>query len=203
MPTDADAGVIIFGHGKSSQGTAPRNGCVAPSHPVHGVSLAYLPLHRGRGPIEGTQVYYAGGAATPFWATDEADAITLFPTYYWTSLSAGRIGGGKWILLYQLAGPIEVPASHHLPIVARIADQPWQLATAPEIEVFDPTREGAWNRYMFGRGFPDDDRNRPHIGHPAFAYGAYLLNKYTQWDSARNVATIFFLMSTAVRIRSN
>jgi hypothetical protein len=49
---------------------------------------------------------------------------------------------------------------------------------------------------MFGPGSPNSNRNGPHIGHPAFAYGAYLLNKYTQWDPVRHIVTIFFLMST-------
>jgi hypothetical protein len=49
---------------------------------------------------------------------------------------------------------------------------------------------------MFGPQDPDSDRNAPPIGHPAFAYGAYLLHKYTQWDSDHRLLTIFYLMST-------
>lgn len=199
LEREAEAGVIVFGHGAASPDTPPRNGCIHPSGGVHGVHLAFIPLVKGVGPVKEGARFYMGGGPQPEWHADEAMSKALFATcYYWTSLSAGRIpGSGKWIVLSQLAGPGEVDGSHHLPIVARIADQPWEIGVAEEVPIFDPNREGAWGRYMFGPDFPDNDRNRPHVGLPAFAYGAYLLNKYTQWDRKQNVVTIFYLMSTS------
>lgn len=32
--------------------------------------------------------------------------------------------------------------------------------------------------------------------HPGFAYGPYLLNRYTTYDAAADIATIVYLMST-------
>ncbi len=189
-----EEGVLLFGHGGMSDGAELRPRCIDPKGPS-GVNLAFIPIVPGAGPSKQGARYYAGNRS---WLPDESAGRSLFTTcYYWTSLSAGRIlGTGKWILLYQLSGPREVMTSHHLPIVARIADTPWEIGNVPEVSVFDPQRDAAWGRFMFGPQEPDSDRNLPHIGHPAFAYGAYLLHKYTQWDSDHRLLTIFYLMST-------
>jgi hypothetical protein len=194
LVSTAQEGVILFGHGgRSPPDTPVRPSCIDPRGPA-AVNLAFMPIDPRRGPVrEGTQ-YYRGGANP--WSPNERDAKSLFTTcYYWTSLSAGRIPRiGKWILLYQLSGPAEVPNSHHLPIVARIADTPWDIATAPEVPIFDPAN--AWGRFMFRPTERNSHRDLPHIGHPAFAYGAFLLHRYTQWDDQQRIATIFYLMST-------
>lgn len=187
-------GVILFGHGAASPGLPERQDCIGRLGSA-GVNLGFIPIIPGRGPTKEGARFYASDRS---WLPDEQSGKSLFSTcYYWTSLSAGRIPGtGKWILLYQLSGPAEVADAHGLPIVARIADTPWDLARATEIPIFDPQRERAWGRYMFKPGDANSDRDLPHIGHPAFAYGAFLLGKYTQWDPERHVATIYYLMST-------
>jgi len=195
LSSDASEGVILFGHGRMQPNTPVRPGCIDPRGPS-GVQLAFMPIHPEQGPTKSGTLYYAGGPQR--WTTNEAAAKTLFTTcYYWTSVSAGRIpGAGKWILLYQLSGPAEVSSAHDLPIVARIADTPWDIATAPDIPIFSPVLDNAWDHFMFKPSVPDSNRNLPHIGHPAFAYGAFLLHKYTQWDESHRFATIFYLMST-------
>ncbi len=192
--------VVLFGHGAISGGTPERPACIEPRSPS-GVNLAVMPVVPGQGPSNAGMRYYAGGGTggQPVrWATSEREARSLFATcYYWTSLSAGRIPGtGKWILLYQLAGPREVANAHNEPIVARIATAPWEIATAPEIVVFHPDRDRGWNHFMFMGNVPASARTAPEIGHPAFPYGAYLLQKYLRWDAARKIATVVFLMST-------
>jgi hypothetical protein len=42
------------------------------------------------------------------------------------------------------------------------------------------------------------DRLPPAIGGDGFAYGAYLLNRYTRWDAATRTLTIYYLMSTGM-----
>jgi hypothetical protein len=187
--------VIIFGHGRAHPESLPLPDCIEPSGGHHGIQLAFMPIIPNKGPRMDGMQFYAGNLS---WSPDESDARTLIRTcYYWTSVSAGRLPGtGKWILLYQLSGPAEVPNSHHLPIVARIADQPWELETAKEIPIFDPTRDNAWGHYMFSPNMPNSNRNPPNFGHPAFAYGAFLLHKYTEYDRKRNIVTIYYLMST-------
>jgi len=199
VPSEAAEGIILFGHGSPSPGIQ-RAGCLGKTSPA-AINLAFMPLLPGVGPVKERTLYYANAG----WTADESAATSLVPTcYYWTSISAGRIPGiGKWILLYQLSAPAKLPGdpeppqeAHELPIVARIADNPWDIASAPEIVVFDPQLDGAWDRYMFKPGTSSSSRDRPHIDHPAFAYGAFLLHKYTRWDPELNQATIFFLMST-------
>jgi hypothetical protein len=189
--------VVLFGHGGSISGVPERTGCIEPKSPT-GVQLAIMPLMSGRGPMESGMRYYTGGTP-PTWSAAQTDAHSLFSTcYFWTALSAGRIPGtGKWILLYQLAGPRSVAGAHNQPIVARIADTPWGIASAQEIVVFHPDRDRAWNRFMFADNIPDSDKTQPNgLGHPPFPYGAYLLHKYMRWDARRNTVTIFFVMST-------
>jgi hypothetical protein len=194
LDATTEEGVLLFGHGAMSHDAELPPGCIDAKGPS-GVNLAFIPIIPGAGPSKQGARYYAGNRS---WLPDESSGQSLFTTcYYWTSLSAGRIPGTcKWILLYQLSGPREVMNAHHLPIVARIADTPWEIGSAPEVSVFDPQRDAAWGRFMFGPQEPDSDRNLPHIGHPAFAYGAYLLHKYTQWDSDHRLLTIFYVMST-------
>jgi hypothetical protein len=132
------------------------------------------------------------------WSDTSSNAKELFETRYpWTSLSVGRIPGtGRWIVLYQKtlgdrgpewpfdksgAGPY--PEKRHDGIYARITttNKPWDWG--PEVTIFDPDREKAWGAYM-----------NDEIG--GFAYGAYLLNPYTNWDAANETVTIHYLMST-------
>jgi hypothetical protein len=176
-------GVILLGHGRSRSG--------------FGVHLACLPLRSDRGPEKEDVRYWTRDAAHR-WSTREADAEMLFPTRFaWTSLSVGRIPStGQWILLYQRTSANEAPDEA---IVARVSETPWGLARALEIAVFDPVRDGALGRYMFRPGLPDPNglRDRaPRIGHPSFAYGAFLLNPFTRWDPAEKTVTVYFLLST-------
>jgi hypothetical protein len=192
--------VVLFGHGAMSAGAPQRPACIEPKSPS-GVNLAVMPILPGQGPSKTGLRFYAGGGigGEPLrWATSEGEARSLFTTcYYWTSLSVGRIPGtGKWILLYQLAGPREVTNAHNQPMVARIANSPWELAVVPDVVVFHPDRDRGWNHFMFADNVPASGRTAPNIGHPAFPYGAYLLHKYLRWDAARKIATIMFLMSS-------
>jgi len=42
------------------------------------------------------------------------------------------------------------------------------------------------------------DRLPPAIGGNGFAYGAYLLGRYTRWDVATRTLTIYYVMSTGM-----
>lgn len=81
---------------------------------------------------------------------------------------------------------------------------------AGEIPIFTPAKDGAYRLvaddgivlyrgYMHREGSSTaDNLNRlpPTIGGNGFAYGAYLLNRYTRWDAATKTLTIYYLMST-------
>lgn len=189
LPTLDGDGVILFGHGYNKNDQS------------HGVHLAWMPLQKGSMPKETDLRYY--NSAKKSWERNVEDSTLLFKTedQYWTSLSVGRVPGtGDWILLYQKCGGIvldehdkKMPEhpSYHKPIVARIANTPWDIAFSTPLNIFDPDREHAWGRYMFHK-----DVFEPKIKHPGFAYGAYILQHYTQWDNESKTFTLYYLMST-------
>jgi hypothetical protein len=160
------------------------------------------------------QYYAVVSKPTQRWTTNVADAIPLFKTrWFWSSLSVGRIAQiGKWILLYQRTAR---PQATEESIVARIASTPFGFADATElgeIPIFTPAEDGAYrvvavdgtvlkSGYMHRERSPVPDgldRLPPIIGGDGFAYGAYLLNRYTGWDAATRTLTIYYLMSTGM-----
>lgn len=179
LPSNDGDGLIFFGHGWN-----PKENC-------NGVHLAWMPLQLGNLPIKETIKYYSG-TITPSWSDKQDDATLFFKTEGWSSISVGRIPTtGHWIFLNQTCGGEDFSLSLNGPIIARIADVPWGIAKANPINIFDPIRDHALGTYMFR-----EDRFDPKIHSVAFAYGAYILNHYTEWDNESNIATLYYLMST-------
>jgi hypothetical protein len=188
--TDAPDGLIMLGQG----GAEP------------GVFLAWMPLRRGEDPRLGDLRFYVGDPAAPgpAWSSDATHASRLFGTrYFWSSISVGRIrSSDRWVVLYQKTlpdfaneGPVVEgavifrnagepaglhPEERHDGIYARVARWPW--AWSPEVKIFDPDREAAWGPDMIDE-----------VG--GFAYGAFLLHPYTNWDPATRVVTLNYLLS--------
>ena len=99
-----------------------------------------------------------------------------------------RLPTGQLILLYQKSvGPDSFPYPHDAinahGIFARIGSAPWDWSE--EFEIFNPDRDGAWTTGLM------NDRLR------SFAYGAYLLDPYTEFDPLTGAVTIYYLMSTS------
>lgn len=202
LPATNGEGLVLFGQSGTPNG--------------HGaVSLAWMPLQPGLAP-DLARIRYFTNAPEPAqrWTTNEAHASPLFKTRWpWSSLSVTRIASAdRWVLLYQRTARPEAPGES---IVARIARTPWDFLDATEageIPIFTPTRDGAYqsmdgNGKASHRGYmhresspvPDGlDRLPPAIGGNGFAYGAYLLNRYTRWDPATRTLTIYYLMSTGM-----
>jgi hypothetical protein len=68
----------------------------------------------------------------------------------------------------------------------------------------DPNRENAYGRWMHDPAIPGDHINPdipPHQPPPqdtkAWAYGAFLIDRYTTWDTERRVLNLVYLMSSA------
>ena len=202
LPSTNGDGLILFGQGATPDGQG-------------GVFLAWVPLQRGLSPDFSTTHYYTA-ALNPGqrWSTNENDAVRLFKTQWsWSSLSAGRISEtGLWLLLYQRTARPQAPEES---IVARFARTPWDFldsTEAGEVAIFTPIKDGAYRQVapdgtVLKRGYmhrehspvPDGlDRLPPTIGGNGFAYGAYLLNRFTRWDSATKTLTIYYLMSTGM-----
>jgi hypothetical protein len=187
--TDGD-GVILFGHGWNDKVQS------------NGVHLAWLPLPRGQMPRKSAIRYYARELSPP-WSANEQDATLFLRTEGWSSISVGRIAAtGHWILLHQTSGGPASPQfsqSRTGPIIARVAETPWGIADAAPLEIFNPVRDHALGRYMHNPDYPDFNNliaSVPTIPQPGFPYGPYILNHYTAYDSAADIATIFYLMST-------
>ena len=202
LPSTNGDGLMLFGQGATPDG--------------HGsVFLACVPLRSGVEPDLAKIQYYANASdPTQRWSTNDTDSISLFKTrWFWSSLSVGRIREtGKWILLYQRTARPEAPEES---IVARIARTPWDFldaSEAGEIPIFTPATDGAYrvvagDGKVVNRGYihrdhsaPADglDHLPPAIGGNGFAYGAYLINRYTRWDTATRTLTIYYLMSTGM-----
>jgi hypothetical protein len=202
LPSRNGNGLILFGQGATFGGHG-------------GVFLAWIPLQPGVDP-DLSKIRYFTNAPDPAkrWTTNEADAIPLFKTRWsWSSLSVGRIPEtGRWILLYQRTARPEAPEES---IVARIARTPADFCDATEvgeIPIFTPVTDGAYqvvagNGTVLNHGYMHRerqpmadglDRLPPAIGGNGFAYGAYLLNRYTRWDRGTRTLTIYYLMSTGM-----
>src|SRR6185369_5772491 len=108
----------------------------------------------------------------------------------YTHLSAAWLEGPqRWILLFSNANDETGPSGFHRPAVARIGKTLWDWSD--EIKIFDPIALGAYGRYMHQVGSPNhinpdippaQDPAKPE--HDGWAYGAFLLNRYTEWDAA-------------------
>jgi hypothetical protein len=197
LPRSEGDGVILMGHG-------------GPANEVH---LAWMPLTPGQDPDKSELRFYRGRPGD--WSDNEAEAITLFPTVGYTSLSLSWLPGPRrWLLLYSLASPRALgrpngpgdPGQHNPngPIVARFGETPWSWSS--EIIIFDPLRDNALGRFMHRPGSDTLDLRPPALPHnpaelaydgmPGYAYGPFNLSRYTRWNPQNRTVTLHYFMST-------
>ena len=154
-----------------------------------GVYLAWMPLTQGVLPQRSQVLFFAGSSATGTgtqyqWSPREEDATDVFamlPGY--TSMSLAWLAAPeRWIVMYSLAVAPWEKSEHRSalgPIVARVSTN---LASwSDEIVVYDPLRDRLdgvfWN------------------GDLSWAYGAFILDRYTSWSAASSDVRIRFLLS--------
>jgi hypothetical protein len=190
FPSSTGTGLVMFGHGHNV-----RLGESA-------IHLAWSPLvpNPDVGPLS---MWYYTGDSNRRWSRDPNDAIWLLPRPgIYTSVSAAWLPGPqRWILIYGKANPIDQSGPVDGPVMARLARTPFEVANVPDIPIFDPVREHAYGNYMHQPGL---DRIHPDLppaqppGHndPGWAYGAFLLERFTQWDP-RGLIELYYLLSTA------
>jgi hypothetical protein len=180
----AEEGIVMFGIGPN------------PAFGYSAIHLAWMPLI-GHNPNLADVRYFTN--QSPRWDPLVEKAITLFGKQTnLQSISAGFLKGlGKWIVLHMTADDTKRITG---PVVARIGTPPFDWSE--EFLLFDPCRERAYGRYMH---WPDldrinaDDPRRdptapPPIG-PGWAYGAFLLERFTRWDAATRELTLYYLLS--------
>jgi hypothetical protein len=160
--------------------------------------LAWMPLNPGQPPrFDSVQYYHAGERK---WCTEIAETAgyELFshPFGTYTHVSAAWLPGPeRWIVLYGTAND---KVNLDKPAVARFSDdlRNW----SDEIALFDPNRERAYGVYMH---MPGKDTIHPNLPphqppgpeKPGWAYGIFLLNRFTTWDSNARILGIYYLLS--------
>jgi hypothetical protein len=197
LPANTGDGLVMLGQG-------------GPANSVH---LAWMPLVPGKDPDISQAQYFCDRKCpdpTRRWSTDQTKAVTLFSTIGYTSMSLAWLPGPRvWLLLYSLASPGKAgdatdPHNPNGPVVARVGKTPWSWSD--EIIIFDPLREYALGKFMHRPGCDSLIRkpDTPPVvdtwaydGRPGWAYGPFLLNRYTQWDQPAQMATIYYVMSTS------
>ena len=166
-----------------------------------GIRLAWMPLKTPNPPMVQDILYHTGDSVNPWSPIPEASNV-LFPhanTY--THLSAAWLEGPqRWVVLYSHANDESGPDGFHKPVVARVGTGLWDWSN--EIEIFNPVREGAYGRYMHKVGSPYhinpdippmQDPAKPE--HDGWAYGAFLINRYTEWNPATHELGLYYLLS--------
>jgi hypothetical protein len=181
--------VVMFGFGYSG---------------TPGIRLAWMPLKPPAEPTLQDVLYYTGRGSTP-WSSEAADAVVLFPhSNDYSHVSAAWLEGPKrWIVLYGTAIDNAGDAGFRRPAMARIGTTlfPVENWTA-EIEIFNPLHLGAYGKYMHDPGKdtinPDvPPREPPPLDHPGWAYGVFILNRFTNWDASTRELGIYYLLSTS------
>ncbi|SOD92180.1 hypothetical protein [Spirosoma fluviale] len=179
-------GLVMFGFGFSA---------------TPGIRLAWMPLKTPSSPQLQDILYFTGNETEPW--SNEADgaALLLSRANTYTHLSAAWLEGPqRWILLYSNAvDDLSAPNKFQLPTVARFGTTLFDWSE--EIEIFNPLREQAYGKYMHKIGRdrihpdvpPQQDPTKPE--HDGWSYGAFLLNRFTEWNEHTRELTIYYLLS--------
>jgi hypothetical protein len=177
LPAQTGDGLVMVGQG------APAGG----NH--ENVYLAWMPLEPGRLPDRARMLFYAGKSPARrghrySWSPREEDAAILFtPRRGYTAVSLmWLLEPRRWILLYSLAKPPKDPNPDRRadgPIVARVAASP--MWWSEEIVLLDWYRDLESQNLLW-----NSDR---------WAYGAFILNRFTHWLPASSRVRIRYLLS--------
>ena len=178
------------------------------------IHLAWMRLEPGRGPVVSSLRYYTGNPDQRWTPTEnnaamalahEREAKTVIPLApHYTSISAAWLPRlGQWIVVYSRAynEPEAEEAEKHIPagpVVARFGANPWTWSD--EVQIFDPCRDLAYGHFMHWSGIDDIHiRVPPSVwgDAPGWAYGAFLLQRFTSWDAGQRELTLAYLMSTS------
>lgn len=179
-PSPSGRGVVLLGFGYNPPG---------------GYRLAWLPLPQSGPPrVQDTQYWQGAGE----WSPNADNSVNLFdrkPLSY-TSISLNWLQDpGVWVMLYSHATNEQALTEFEKPVVARFASTPWDLATAPDVDIFDPKRECAYGVYMNSTDGADEFDIPPNDKSKGWAYGAYLIERYTHWDPNTRELNLVYLLS--------
>lgn len=184
----AEEGLVMFGIGLN------------PRLQYSGVHLAWMPL-TADGPDLGEIRYFTDDPSQP-WNPVPDQVIALFgkePNL--SSVSATFLRGpDKWIVTHMTADNSKRITG---PVIARIGTPPFDWSE--EFRLFDPCRERAYARYMHWPDLDaiheadprrDKDAPPPDPAVPGWAYGAFLMDRFTRWDPDSRQLELYYLLST-------
>jgi hypothetical protein len=142
--------------------------------------------------------YYAGSGNWVQGNENAAAAVTTLP--YTNQISVTWIPQvQQWVMVYSQAQFAPLGAAGdlfpHLPIVFRTASQPW--AWSDEAMLVDPD-DGGLGQYIWRLGGPNSaglQGVQNNGGNAGFFYGAYLLPRYSRYDAASGILTVYLLAS--------
>jgi hypothetical protein len=208
FPSSAGPGVVVFGHGFNRIATDTRrfidpqtNEAITDTIHLAWSPLPNTPNNPPVGPL--SLKYYTGLSGAAAWSPKADDAMPLVPKRKHTSVSVEWLPDARlWILLYSQALSEEDGGPVNGKIMARLATTPFELASAQDIPIFSPDDAQAWQNYMHKRGadeihmhaIPTPPNNNPASG---FAYGAYLLKRFTKYNGSTRRLDLYYLMSTS------
>ena len=100
-----------------------------------------------------------------------------------------------WVVLFGRASDT---TNEDQPIVARFS--PDLLTWSDEVPLFDPNREHAYGAYMHDPTvqdpfFPNLPPHVPGQNDKSWAYGAFLIDRYTTWNPNNQILNMVYLMS--------
>jgi hypothetical protein len=187
LPSTDGEGVVLIAGGAGA------------SPPSTAVRVAWMPAPCVAEPCHATM--YLTDDPIERWKRGADNAAVQFTRPFWTSMSAAWLEGPRrWLVLY--AGAADEYDSHSA-VFARIAPRVTGLQSADEITVFDPQREGAWDRYIYAGDPPHPLRFGPPARNQTapktmrgWAYGAFLLQRFTEWDETTRELGLYYLLST-------
>jgi hypothetical protein len=173
----------------------PAQGLVMLAYDGYRFRLAWMPLWPGRKPRFDTIRYYHRFKDRWTKEPDLSAGSELFVNmgrepWSWTHVSAMWIKEAQsWIVIYHKG-----TGDPNLPIVARIGQS--LGCWSDELLLFDP--KVAFGKFIHHAPIPDsfDGKIPPFLDKDGFAYGAFILERYTNWDASRGVLNLYYLMST-------
>ena len=164
--------------------------------------LGWMALVDGQPPRFDSARYYHKGRGEWTDSPDSSAGYELFShafpdSFSYTHVSAAWLPTlGLWVVLYATAW--DEARRFVDPIVARFSRN--LIDWTDPVPIFDPGIQGAYGRYMhqppLDRIHPDLPPRQPNgKDNPGWAYGAFLLERFTAFDRATGVLRMAYLLS--------